>query len=226
MDRTSQATRATRQRGEATRQQLLDEATRQFADAGFNGASLSAIATACGLGNAGVLHHFPSKERLYKAVLERISKWLVEDADAALGGLRAPAERLRAMIRRTVAGIAASPGVERLILRELLDNVGRVEHARSLPLMPFVTTFRSLVEEAQRAGAAPPGPPMVLLTQFLGALSYALVVRPTFARMEPGCDLLHHEGRWIDAVGAAAERALLTDRPDAGQRPRRHRSRS
>ena len=217
MNRTARASQTTRERGEATRQLLLDEASRQFAERGFNGTSLSAIAAACGLGNAGVLHHFPSKARLYKAVLERISTWLGEDVNASLAGVTSPPERLRAMIRRTIAGIVASPGAERLILRELMDNVGRVEHARSLPLMPFVSTFRHLIEDAQRSGAAPPGPSLVLLTQFLGTLAYGLVVRPTFAQMEPDCELLEHEQSWIEAVGAIAERTLLTD-PVHGER--------
>lgn len=217
MTRTRTATAAVRKRGEATRQLLLEEATRQFADTGFNGTSLASIAAGCGLGNAGVLHHFPSKERLYKAVLERISGWLIEDVERSLAGLDSATARLRALVRRTIAGIIANPGVERLILRELLDNVGRLEHARALPLAPFVTGFRDLIEAAQEEGAAPPGPPMVLLTQFLGTLSYALVVRPTFAQMEPGLPSLADERRWLEAVGEVAERSLvLTADADPG----------
>lgn len=213
MTRTRTATAALRQRGEATRQQLLEEATRQFAETGFNGTSLASIATGCGLGNAGVLHHFPSKERLYRAVLERISGWLTEDVAQSLAALDTAGARLRAVVRQTISGIIANPGVERLILRELLDNVGRVEHARTLPLAPFVTTFRDLIEAAQHEGAAPPGPPIVLLTQFLGTLSYALVVRPTFAQMAPETAALADETRWLETVGAVAERTLLLD-PD------------
>lgn len=209
--RTRPATSAVRKRGAATRELLLEEATRQFAECGFSGASLASIAAGCGLGNAGVLHHFPSKERLYKAVLERISEWLAEDVEQALAGFDTAAERLRAMIRRTIAGIIANPGVERLVLREILDNVGRVEHAHSLPLTPFVIAFRDLIVAAQREGAAPPGPPMVLLTQFLGTLAYALVVRPTFAQMEPDSKLLGDERCWLETVGEIAERTLLTN---------------
>ena len=223
MSRTARATDTTRQRGEATRQLLLEEATRQFAETGFNGTSLAAIAAACGLGNAGVLHHFPSKQRLYKAVLTRISEWLAEDVEAVLAGHATPEERLRAMIRRNVTGIVAHPGAERLILRELMDNAGRLGQARSLPLLPFVATFCELIEDAQRADAAPPGPAVVLLTQFLGTLSYALVVRPTFARMKLGTDLLENERRWIEAIGKTAERTLLLDRPDHSQPSRHHR---
>lgn len=223
MIRTAQASDAARQRGGVTRQLVLEQATRQFAESGFTGTSLAAIAAACGMGNAGVLHHFPSKRRLYRAVLEQISAWLAADVEAVLVGHTAPADRLRAMIRRSVAGVIAHPGAERLILRELMDNAGRVEQARSLPLIPFVTTFCQLIEASQAQGASPPGPAIVLLTQFLGTLSYALVVRPTFAQMSITPGLLDDERHWIEAVGEHAERTLLTY-PPAALQPPPHRS--
>src|SRR5271170_821538 len=124
---------APRQRGENTRQRLLDEAERQFAEAGFRGTSLNAIAVACGIGNAGALHHFASKEKLYKAVLLRLSEDLDGELQSVLE-LRGSTEmRLRAAIDHQVSDIIDNPLRSRLILREVLDNLGRVEHARTLP---------------------------------------------------------------------------------------------
>jgi AcrR family transcriptional regulator len=200
-----------RQRGENTRQRLLDEAERQFAETGFRGTSLNAIAIACGVGNAGVLHHFASKEKLYKAVLQRLGDDLEADMEAIAARAGAPHERLRLALRHQAAGVAANPRRNRLILRELMDNLGRVEHAKSFPLRRWVAAFCALIEEAQAAGAAAPGSPIVLLAQYLGALSYALVVRPTFARMGMDQTLLNDEQRWLATAAAAAERALLGD---------------
>jgi TetR/AcrR family transcriptional regulator len=200
---------AIKQRGEATRQLLLDEATRQFSEFGYSGTSLNGIAVACGLGNAGALHHFASKEKLYKAVLERLSEELEARMQAILAKHASPADRLRALVRQNVGGLIEHPERSRLILRELLDNVGRLEHAKSLPLTRFVETYCRLIEAAQETGAAQPGAPIVLLAQFLGTMSYALVVGPTFARMGIEQDLLAEQQRWIEAVATAAERALL-----------------
>lgn len=209
---------ASRQRGEATRLQLLDEAERQFAEFGFRGASLNSIAVACGIGNAGALHHFASKEALYKAVLQRLSGDVERELQNVLALDGSAERRLRRALAMQTARIIKEPQRSRLILRELLDNLGRVEHARSLPLSTFVETFCRLIEEAQRDGAATPGPPLALLAQFLGTLSYALVVRPTFARMERDADLLTDEGRWIETVATLAQSALL---PQHSRAPRR-----
>ncbi len=55
----------------ARREEILDAATALIAASGFNGVSLGAFAAACGMTKAGLLHHFPSKEHLLVAVLER-----------------------------------------------------------------------------------------------------------------------------------------------------------
>jgi TetR/AcrR family transcriptional regulator len=198
-----------RPRGEATRLLLLDEAERQFSEFGFRGASLSSIAAACGIGNAGALHHFASKEKLYKAVLLRLS----EEWDTQLQLVEASEHSAEACLRQALqhyaAHVVGNPQRSRLILREILDNLGRVEHARTLPLSNFVSTFCKFIEAAQQEGAAAPGPAILHLTQFFGTLSYALVVRPSFARMGVAHDLVADEKRWIGAVAAMAMATIL-----------------
>lgn len=198
-----------RQRGEATRLLLLDEAERQFSEFGFRGASLNGIAVACGIGNAGALHHFASKEKLYKAVLLRLSEELDGEVQAAVACEGSAQTQLRAALRHHTEALIRNSQRTRLILRELLDNLSRVEHARSWPLANFVGRFCRLIEAAQNEGAAAAGPAIVLLAQFLGSLSYALIVRPTFLHMNIGADLPADERRWIETMAAAAEAALL-----------------
>jgi AcrR family transcriptional regulator len=55
----------------ATRDLALDVAARLFAARGYRGTSLADVAQAAGLSNAGLLHHFPSKEQLLVEVLRR-----------------------------------------------------------------------------------------------------------------------------------------------------------
>ena len=57
-------------RGEARREQILDVAMRAFAEQGFRGASLAAIAAEAGISEPGLLHHFPSKRELLFGVLQ------------------------------------------------------------------------------------------------------------------------------------------------------------
>ena len=57
-------------KGRERREAILAAANDVFAAQGFHAASLSSIATRVGLSDAGLLHHFPSKEHLLHAVAE------------------------------------------------------------------------------------------------------------------------------------------------------------
>jgi AcrR family transcriptional regulator len=52
-----------------SREAILRAAARLFADRGYRGTSLDAVAEAAGLTKQGLLHHFPSKENLLDRVL-------------------------------------------------------------------------------------------------------------------------------------------------------------
>ncbi len=171
-----------------------------FADRGFHGASLSAIARTAGLSNPGLIHHYPTKAKLYLAVFERLGDEFVERIELGVAKVTRPKARLRAFLAAQTAWTLACPRSVKLIQRELLDNVGRVERAKELPLTKLVSTMTREIVAAQRAGLLPVAPPLAYITQTLGALSYALIVRPTFARMEPRERMLRDLEPWLDAV--------------------------
>src|SRR5436190_82920 len=63
-----------RPRGDlGTRERLVGLAVPAFAERGFAGTSVRELAAAAGVTNASLLHHYPSKEALYGAVLSRIA---------------------------------------------------------------------------------------------------------------------------------------------------------
>lgn len=58
-------------RGETRRAVIIDAAAREFALHGYHGASIAAVAEKVGITQSGLLHHFPSKEALLDAVVQR-----------------------------------------------------------------------------------------------------------------------------------------------------------
>jgi AcrR family transcriptional regulator len=87
-----------RRRGEyaktpARRQEIVDAAVEVFSSSGFHKGSLRDVAERVGLSQAGLLHHFPSKEHLLQAVLARRDDqsltWLGEPQPEGVDLLRA-----------------------------------------------------------------------------------------------------------------------------------------
>jgi len=90
-----------RRRGEyaqtlARRQEILNAGLAVFSSSGFHGASLRDVAARAGLSQAGLLHHYPSKEHLLKAVFT----WRDDEARRQLGE---PVPDGLDLIRRLVA---------------------------------------------------------------------------------------------------------------------------
>lgn len=162
---------------------ILARAEQHFADHGFQGASLSAIARECEVGNPGLLHHFPSKEVLYRAVLEKQAEALMARMRKRVGAGASLPARLQAYVALQVEWMQTRPTGFRLVTRELLDNAERIQQAQIRPLESFLLDSLALLEEAQAAGLIRREiPAVVVLTIILGTLNYAKIVRPTFAK--------------------------------------------
>ncbi|WP_290472108.1 MULTISPECIES: TetR/AcrR family transcriptional regulator [unclassified Leifsonia] len=70
-------------KGIAKREEILSRALEVFADKGYRKASLREIAESVGLSQAGLLHHFSSKEELFSEVLRKRDE--VDTGGAELG---------------------------------------------------------------------------------------------------------------------------------------------
>lgn len=65
-------------KGEMRRMALLDAATQVFARDGYQNASMRDVADIAGITTVGLLHHFPNKVALLKALLDRRDQRVVE----------------------------------------------------------------------------------------------------------------------------------------------------
>lgn len=183
--------------GEQTRARLLACAEELFAEKGFHGVSLSEVASAAGLGNAGLLHHFPSKVSLYRALLEQLAAEAELLLETAAASGKSAKVRWLAVVHSHADWVIRRPDAAVLVLRELIDNGGRVDKAHVLPLATLVHRFEKEIRAAQAAKLVSKGPTLVILTHLLGTLSYGLAVLPTFNKMQPNAAVLKSRERWI-----------------------------
>nr|WP_255529454.1 TetR/AcrR family transcriptional regulator [Leucobacter edaphi] len=118
---------------ERTRRSLLDAATMLLSERGMT-VSLETIATAAGVTRAGLLHHFPNREELIRAVAEDTVARFREAVDANFDPAeQRPGGLLRAYIRTLFASerppieidypglwhaLATSPGVDEFLIAD------------------------------------------------------------------------------------------------------------
>jgi TetR/AcrR family transcriptional regulator, lmrAB and yxaGH operons repressor len=80
--------------------EVVARLTAVFRRHGYDGATLSLLSEATGLGKASLYHHFPGgKEDMALAVLERVEAWVQAQIVQPLRGPGVPRERLGRMIK-------------------------------------------------------------------------------------------------------------------------------
>lgn len=110
-----------RKRKRLRKEEILVEATRLFAERGYEGASMGDLAERVGLRKASLFHHFPSKDVLYATVLTDLMenvKTAIMSAAMAEGSF---AERLDAISDSVTMTLGAQPHAARLLVREAMD---------------------------------------------------------------------------------------------------------
>jgi AcrR family transcriptional regulator len=130
------------------RGQILKASTRLFAAHGFDGTSLQDVADAVGVRKPSLLHHFPSKEALRKAVLEQMLAHWTERLPRLLLATSAAEGRFEAVTEALVAFFQDDPDRARLMLREAMD---RPKETREL-LVRHVRTWTSAIADYIRRG--------------------------------------------------------------------------
>lgn len=142
---------------EATRERLLRAAAALFAERGYRGATLRAIAARGRTNLAAANYHFGSKQRLYREVASSLFAALEERFERA--GLRRDPEvlarlpretledLLRSRIRALLETLLASPGLHGTIaLRELCDPTPALREIARRFLAPMRSDLAALVK--------------------------------------------------------------------------------
>ena len=162
-----------------TREQFLDTAEALFAERGFYGVSIAAIADELDLTKQALLHHFGTKEKLYGAVLQRISDEFERQLARITETERNATGQLKAYLMALTEEARHRPARTQLLMRELLDNKRRAEAASTWYLKTYLETLIEMVRAVQGWQGATDAEAFALVYQLLGAINYYAVSQPT-----------------------------------------------
>lgn len=149
--------RAEQQRAQSTRAAILEAALAEFAEKGFEAASIRSIAERTGFQHPLITYHYPSKDLLWQAVaedtFERIRReW---DARASEEGDLPPLERLRAEYRALFRHTTKFPEFHRFMRQEAASNNPRLQWVAENVLTPLIDRLLPQIKAAQAKGQLP-----------------------------------------------------------------------
>lgn len=154
----------------STRDLILDEALRCFAERGYEGTSLNDIAAGVGIRRPSLLHHFGSKEALYGDVFERLlSEWM-ERLDVAVAKQASGWAKVELVIRSGFDLFAARPDYVRIMRREALDGGAHLGVDLAAVLRPYVEEAARWFSSQMDAGVFRRHEPRQLLITGYGAV--------------------------------------------------------
>ncbi|WP_308164253.1 TetR/AcrR family transcriptional regulator [Nonomuraea sediminis] len=167
---------------EPVRQRLLGEATRLFAERGFEGTSVQEIVLAAGVTKGAMYHYFDSKDDLLHEIYGRVLRMQMERLTSIADGPGTVAERLHAAAADVVETSTANLDDTKIFFRSMHLLAPETQKNVRADRRRYHERFRDLVAEGQREGVfSDRVPAEIVVDFFFGSV--------------------HHLGTWYHADG-------------------------
>jgi AcrR family transcriptional regulator len=155
-------------RGTERREQIIEEGSRLFAEAGYHGTTVGDICDALGVGKGVFYWYFPSKEALFTEMLQSMLYELRRAQQLAIEDVADPVARIEQGIRASIDFFGANPGFLTVIriASRYEEFAGLVTRGQEI----VVGDVASHVKEGMAAGSIRHGDPELMAHGILGAI--------------------------------------------------------
>lgn len=163
-----------RDRG-ATREKILEAATDVFAEKGYYEALVDEIARVSKTSKGAIYFHFPSKEGLFAALMERLAERLLADVEEAIARERGAVAKVQVALEAVLEQLVRRRRIAKILLVQSLHSPAFTQKRLEL-FERFAQLIENHLDEAIAEGSIAPIDGEVVAHAWLGAI-YELVVR-------------------------------------------------
>lgn len=179
-------------RSQDRRQRILDAALRVFSRRGYRDAVVDEIADQSGTSKGGVYFHFPGKQAIFLALLDRTAQRLLDKIEEAIASQEDPIAKADAALLAVLRTFASHRALARLFMVEAL-GAGREFHQRMLEIHDeFARVIQRHLDEAIEQGVIESVDTEIASRAWFGALNEVIT----------SWVLSRHPGRLEDAYAA------------------------
>ena len=146
----------TQARGDASRNEIMDAASRLVLAHGYKGMTVAALCRETGLPPTSIYWHFGSKEGVLLAAMQRSAERFSADADTLDNLGEAPRQRLGSLLLAAGNALQERPEFVRMLMRLVLQQEGLDAVSPSLAEMRMIG--RSALMATVRTAYEPVGP--------------------------------------------------------------------
>lgn len=208
---------------EATREALLAAATEVFAERGFDGARVDAIAARAGVNKAMIHYHFGSKEGLYRAIVASTLGHALERLGAITAERRPAAERLRAFIESFAEIALRRPSFPTMMVDEAISGGRHLDDELFDLFFGVFRLVRQIVEDGIAEGSFRPVDPLLTHLGLIGSLLFFFATEPARTKIlarRPGAPPMPDPATFVRHLEELVVRGLAPGAPDPPRRAR------
>jgi TetR/AcrR family transcriptional regulator len=170
---------------EGNERAILAAAESVFAERSFGGATMAAIAARAGVPKPNVHYYFPTKERLYRAVVEQVlTAWL--DAAHSFDSSADPAEALTAYIEAKMDLAREMPLSSQIWASEIMRGAPVIQDFLDTTLTRWVRSRERVVRDWIARGKLRPIEPKVLFYMIWATTQHYANAAHEIATLEGG----------------------------------------